>query len=209
MEQRRNERAGETGDPLENPPINGIVRYDSHMRKSGVTQPVIEPGSPRWEASSLSPAVNKAILASCLHPMFKLRRIPQDLNDQGRKRIHNMCILAAEQEQIASSDEADADTHISAQNEDHKLEKKFVFSSPNTEVEKYSTIELEIVSYLNNKSASMASLNQYQTVKIHFMRYNTSLCSSAPVERLFSFAGFILNPIRSLLSDHNFEKLIF
>ncbi|KAJ8876119.1 hypothetical protein PR048_024028 [Dryococelus australis] len=35
MGRRQNERAGETGDPRENPPTNGIVRHDSHMRKSG------------------------------------------------------------------------------------------------------------------------------------------------------------------------------
>ncbi|KAJ8873746.1 hypothetical protein PR048_024580 [Dryococelus australis] len=35
MEQRRNTWAGETGDPGENPPTSGIVRHDSHMRKSG------------------------------------------------------------------------------------------------------------------------------------------------------------------------------
>ncbi|KAJ8898114.1 hypothetical protein PR048_003474 [Dryococelus australis] len=29
---------GETGDPRENPPTSGIVRHDSHMRKSGVTR---------------------------------------------------------------------------------------------------------------------------------------------------------------------------
>ncbi|KAJ8877085.1 hypothetical protein PR048_021537 [Dryococelus australis] len=34
MEQRRNERVGETGDPRENPPTSGIVRHDSPMRKS-------------------------------------------------------------------------------------------------------------------------------------------------------------------------------
>ncbi|KAJ8888994.1 hypothetical protein PR048_008488 [Dryococelus australis] len=34
MELRRNERAGETGDPRENPPTNGIIWHDSHMRKS-------------------------------------------------------------------------------------------------------------------------------------------------------------------------------
>ncbi|KAJ8880608.1 hypothetical protein PR048_017078 [Dryococelus australis] len=33
LEQRRNERARETGDPRENPPTGGIVRHDSHMRK--------------------------------------------------------------------------------------------------------------------------------------------------------------------------------
>ncbi|KAJ8866082.1 hypothetical protein PR048_033606 [Dryococelus australis] len=37
MEQCRNERARKTGYPRENPPTNGIVRHDSHMRKSGLT----------------------------------------------------------------------------------------------------------------------------------------------------------------------------
>ncbi|KAJ8898324.1 hypothetical protein PR048_003684 [Dryococelus australis] len=35
MQQRRNERAGETGDTRENSPTSGIVRHDSHVRKSG------------------------------------------------------------------------------------------------------------------------------------------------------------------------------
>ncbi|KAJ8882737.1 hypothetical protein PR048_014550 [Dryococelus australis] len=53
-EQRRNERAVEMGNPRENPPTNGIVRRESHMRKSGVTRPGIEPGSQWWEASTLT-----------------------------------------------------------------------------------------------------------------------------------------------------------
>ncbi|KAJ8892036.1 hypothetical protein PR048_004602 [Dryococelus australis] len=40
--------------PRGDPPTNGIVRHDSHMRKSGMTQPGIEPGSPWWEASRLT-----------------------------------------------------------------------------------------------------------------------------------------------------------
>ncbi|KAJ8873695.1 hypothetical protein PR048_024527 [Dryococelus australis] len=35
METRRNGRAGETGDPREDPSTRGIVRHDSHLRKSG------------------------------------------------------------------------------------------------------------------------------------------------------------------------------
>ncbi|KAJ8870780.1 hypothetical protein PR048_027079 [Dryococelus australis] len=35
MDQRRNEGAGETGDPRENPPTNAIFWLDSRMRKSG------------------------------------------------------------------------------------------------------------------------------------------------------------------------------
>ncbi|KAJ8875402.1 hypothetical protein PR048_023297 [Dryococelus australis] len=49
MEKPRNERAGETGDPRENPPTNAIIRHDSHVRKSGVIRPGIGPGSPWWE----------------------------------------------------------------------------------------------------------------------------------------------------------------
>ncbi|KAJ8875863.1 hypothetical protein PR048_023766 [Dryococelus australis] len=36
------------------PPPNGIVRHDSHMRESGVIRPGTEPGSPWWEASRLT-----------------------------------------------------------------------------------------------------------------------------------------------------------
>ncbi|KAJ8884103.1 hypothetical protein PR048_015960 [Dryococelus australis] len=54
MEQRQNEGAGETGDLRENPTTSGTVRHDSHFRKSGVDRPGIEPGSPWWEASSLT-----------------------------------------------------------------------------------------------------------------------------------------------------------
>ncbi|KAJ8871020.1 hypothetical protein PR048_027323 [Dryococelus australis] len=43
-------RGGGTGYLRENPPTSGIVRHDIHLRKSGVTLPGIEPGSPLWEA---------------------------------------------------------------------------------------------------------------------------------------------------------------
>ncbi|KAJ8896279.1 hypothetical protein PR048_001623 [Dryococelus australis] len=46
MELRRNAMEGEAGDPRENLPTSGIVRQDSHMRKSGVAQLGIEPGLP-------------------------------------------------------------------------------------------------------------------------------------------------------------------
>ncbi|KAJ8872732.1 hypothetical protein PR048_026346 [Dryococelus australis] len=43
MEQRLNARAGEMGDSRENPPISGIVRHDSHLRKYGVNRPGLDP----------------------------------------------------------------------------------------------------------------------------------------------------------------------
>ncbi|KAJ8878858.1 hypothetical protein PR048_019447 [Dryococelus australis] len=44
----------ETGDPRENPPTSGIVRHNSHFRKSGVSRSEFEPSSFGWEASSLT-----------------------------------------------------------------------------------------------------------------------------------------------------------
>ncbi|KAJ8875018.1 hypothetical protein PR048_022908 [Dryococelus australis] len=50
-------------DPRENPPTNGIVRHDSHMRK---IRPGTEPGSPWWEASRLTtqPPLDSAVLCT-------------------------------------------------------------------------------------------------------------------------------------------------
>ncbi|KAJ8869296.1 hypothetical protein PR048_030870 [Dryococelus australis] len=63
---RCNERVWEMGDPRENPPTNGIVRHDSHMRKSGMTRPGIETESPWWEASRLTaqPHMSTGLLAA-------------------------------------------------------------------------------------------------------------------------------------------------
>ncbi|KAJ8865621.1 hypothetical protein PR048_033141 [Dryococelus australis] len=53
-EQRRNARAGEAGNPREDPPTNGIVRRDSHMRESVEARSGIGRGSPWWEAGRLT-----------------------------------------------------------------------------------------------------------------------------------------------------------
>ncbi|KAJ8877964.1 hypothetical protein PR048_022427 [Dryococelus australis] len=52
------------GRSRENPLISGIVRHDSQLRRSGVSRPGIEPGSPWWEASELTTRPPR-------HPLYK------------------------------------------------------------------------------------------------------------------------------------------
>lgn len=52
------------------------------------------------------------------------------------------------------------------------------------------------------------TLHRYPEVKKVFIKYNTPLPSSAPVERLFSYATMINHPKSHTLSDEMFEKRV-
>jgi hypothetical protein len=69
-------------------------------------------------------------------------------------------------------------------------------------------VETEVSSYLADPDRSLTVLNKYPLVKSAFIEFNTTLPSSAAVERLFSVGGQIETGRRNRLSDSNFEKLL-
>ena len=151
----------------------------------------------------------EAILAAVCHPYHKLRWV-----SEGRKEeIINFFVKAILAESKSTDPESPKLIHL--ENEMRQEDDVFFAYDEAESVQDLgkeqfaNKIRLECHQYFGDSDLSLRMLNKYATIKKAFMKYNTTLPSSAPVERLFNYAGLILTPNRRLLSDFNFEKLLF
>ena len=149
--------------------------------------------------------VNEAVLATSLHPYFKLRwlNINKTWDASEKKEIIQHKIVAAAQSHVLNIAETE-DTHSSGSEADDYFE----FDKSSSTSQKVDTLDMKVLSYLNDSEHTLESFQKHSLMKSLFFRYNTALPSSAPVERLFSLAGITLSPKRNKLSDSSFERLV-
>jgi len=144
------------------------------------------------------------VYAAMSHPGCKLRWLPSELHDNLKQCFVKECQNYAkptEPEVVISSaavlspinpllDFSGLDDNSSTSNFDYN-------------------VELECVQFFKDTRTALDMLKDYPTIFKAFLRFNTPLPSSAPVERLFSSAGLVLSPRRCSLGDKRFEKLVF
>lgn len=143
------------------------------------------------------------VLASLSVPHFKSNFISNQIDERKAKDfLHDECIkLTNEEVQSDVSNEPDALT---------ESDPFYVLFSHNhhrrSSIE--SNIDSEIARYLADKRQNLDMLNEYPHIKSVYYKHNTTLSSSAPVERLFSQSKLIFRPQRNRLSPENFEKTL-
>ena len=134
------------------------------------------------------------ILASVSHPKFKFAWMSsQDDKEHARSRLNSRLNSFGKRVQLSSS---------SVSTVTSKISDPFCFN------EESSPTKDEIDLYLSDKDSSLSMLERHPTIKSVFLKYNTAVPSSAPVERLFSIASLVLTARRTRLKDKLLEYLI-
>lgn len=101
--------------------------------------------------------------------------------------------------QLQTNIQPTAELNQHVEKDDFLFSEELVSDQPNGEVENY---------YNAVFTGDLKMLNSLPMMKQIFVKFNTSLPSSASVERLFSVAGDICTKKRSRITDQHFEDTL-
>ena len=150
-----------------------------------------------WQLEMSDVIVREAVFAAVAHPQYKLKWLPPDKRDNVTQLFLNSVIRLNSASGAAVTTAAAVNT-----DDDYGYEETTPAENVMQNFE-----QVTVMQYLTDSDVTVETLHKYNVVKQMFLRFNASLPSSAPVERLFSVAGLIETPRRNRLSDKMFEKL--
>ena len=146
--------------------------------------------------------VTDALIATASHPFFKLKPIVK----KRRGEIKQKLIEEAQKHALASghnfTKQEVRDGYFDFESDDETDMK-----SQSDNADKQSKASIQVLKFLDDPDKSIGLLQRYPIVKEVFLKFNTPLVSSAPVEKLFSFGSISLGGRRESLSDQDFGKL--
>lgn len=154
-----------------------------------------------------SKIAGRAAIASLAHPLFKKRWLPC-IDEVHRERILQL-FTSALMEKIPGEPACQQATQKQGEGESSQRYLNFFDIGNNEELFSGDQVEIkaqmQIFYYFCDRFDELHSLDEYPAIKKVFFLSNTPLPSSAPVERLFSFASMTNAPQSNRLSDKNFE----
>lgn len=138
-------------------------------------------------------------MAASTIPKFRLWWLADDERESMRRT------MVQEARLINTEPSTDTSTTAPVGNELEDDDNFFSFHSPQLTS---STAKDEVQRYLQDSEKTLASLKAYPVIRALFLKYNTTLPSSAPVERLFSHGGLVFTPHRNRMTDKHFEQVL-
>jgi len=158
------------------------------------------------------------IIASISHPKFKLSWVPVRYTNLCKNIFLNECeIISATIENKSSgstdNEDSDSDGFFNSLSERSTIDICTPAQSQDNDstedtIRVSNAASVQALTFLNSKKKDLVMLDQFKVVKQVFLKFNTTLPSSAPVERLFSGAIQVLTPRRNRLKDSTFEMLL-
>lgn len=147
------------------------------------------------------------ILSAISHPKFKLSWVPDRYKSYCKQIFIDECNSIKTDKDVALN----TNENIYSDSSDQEFFQVLSENCLDVEIDIHSNrnnINVQALEYLDSKNKDFTVLNSFSIIKKIFFKYNTTLPSSAPVERLFSSGSQIMTPRRNRLNDKTFEMLL-
>ncbi|KYM94126.1 hypothetical protein ALC62_15257 [Cyphomyrmex costatus] len=155
----------------------------------------------------------QAVVAAATHPKFKLRWL-RCLGETARSNamiaikngITSCCTPSQNMMEVDISNDGDGDGDGDGNGFDfHGIGDSAMLLQNALEM---NASEVEFQGFWRDKRNDLSILHAYPIIKVAFIKFNTLIPSSAPVERMFSFATMYDIAKFNRLTDENFEKRV-